>query len=102
MPDLPLYFDLLLDGFSNKEIAEKRLLPSLESHPISQQAMAKSGPSSRTFFVSTSRFKPQHNQKRSAGCLLPHPSNGTCSISAALRRVLSGRLSYLLVVVILE
>ena len=41
LPDLPLYFDLLLDGFSNKEIAEKRLLPSLESHPISQQAMAK-------------------------------------------------------------
>ena len=41
MPDLPLYFDLLLDGFSNKEIAERRLLPSLESRPISQQAMAK-------------------------------------------------------------
>ena len=41
LPDLPLYFDLLLDGYSNKEIAEKRLLPSLESHPISQQAMAK-------------------------------------------------------------
>jgi len=41
MPDLPLYFDLLLDGFSNKEIAERRLLPSLELHPISQQAMAK-------------------------------------------------------------
>jgi DNA-directed RNA polymerase specialized sigma24 family protein len=41
MPDLPLYFDLLLDGHSNKEIAERRLLPSLESHPISQQAMAK-------------------------------------------------------------
>jgi hypothetical protein len=41
MPDLPLYFDLLLDGFSNKEIAERRLLPSLELQPMSQQAMAK-------------------------------------------------------------
>jgi len=41
MPDLPIYFDLLLDGFSNKEIAERRLLPSLESRPISQQAMPK-------------------------------------------------------------
>jgi DNA-directed RNA polymerase specialized sigma24 family protein len=29
LPDLPLYFDLLLDGHSNAEIAEKRLLPSL-------------------------------------------------------------------------
>jgi DNA-directed RNA polymerase specialized sigma24 family protein len=41
LPDLPLYFDLLLDGHSNAEIAEKRLLPSLRERPISQQALAK-------------------------------------------------------------
>ena len=41
MPDLPLYFDLLLDGVSNKQIAEDRLLPSLKDRPISQQALAK-------------------------------------------------------------
>jgi hypothetical protein len=41
MPDLPLYFDLLLDGVSNKQIAEGRLLPSLLDKPISQQALAK-------------------------------------------------------------
>lgn len=41
MPDLPLYFDLLLDGISNKQIAEDRLLPSLKEKPISQQALAK-------------------------------------------------------------
>lgn len=41
LPDLPLYFDLLLDGYSNKEIAEKRLLPSLQHRPVSQQALAK-------------------------------------------------------------
>ena len=41
MPDLPMYFDLLLDGVSNKQIAEDRLLPSLKEKPISQQALAK-------------------------------------------------------------
>ena len=41
LPDLPTYLDLLLDGHSNKEIAEKRLLPSLREQPISQQALAK-------------------------------------------------------------
>ena len=41
MPDLPLYFDLLLDGVSNKQIAEDRLLPSLRDKPMSQQALAK-------------------------------------------------------------
>jgi len=41
MPDLPLYFDLLLDGVSNKQIAEDRLLPSLRHRPISQQALAR-------------------------------------------------------------
>ena len=41
MPDLPLYFDLLLDGISNKQIAEDRLLPSLQDKPMSQQALAK-------------------------------------------------------------
>jgi DNA-directed RNA polymerase specialized sigma24 family protein len=41
MPDLPLYFDLLLDGYSNKSIAEERMLPSLQERPISQQALAK-------------------------------------------------------------
>ena len=41
MPDLPLYFDLLLDGLSNKQIAEDRLLPSLKEKPMSQQALAK-------------------------------------------------------------
>lgn len=43
LPDLPLYFDLLLDGHSNAEIAEKRLLPSLRERPISQQALATYG-----------------------------------------------------------
>ena len=41
MPDLDLYFDLLLDGYSNKEIAESRLLPSLKNQPMSQQGLAK-------------------------------------------------------------
>lgn len=41
MPDLPTYFDLLLDGVSNKQIAEERMLPSLREKPISQQALAK-------------------------------------------------------------
>ena len=41
IPDLPLYLDLLMDGYSNKEIAENRLLPSLKDKPISQQALAK-------------------------------------------------------------
>lgn len=41
MPDLPLYFDLLLDGFSNKAIAEARMMPSLRDKPISQQALAR-------------------------------------------------------------
>ena len=41
MPDLSLYFDLLLDGVSNKEIAEQRMLPSLRDRPMSQQALAK-------------------------------------------------------------
>lgn len=41
MPDLPTYFDLLLDGVSNKQIAENRMLPSLRERPISQQALAK-------------------------------------------------------------
>ena len=41
MPDLPLYFDLLLDGVSNKQIAKDKLLPSLKKKPISQQALAK-------------------------------------------------------------
>jgi len=41
IPDLPLYLDLILDGYSNKEIAENRLLPSLKDKPVSQQALAK-------------------------------------------------------------
>ena len=41
MPDLPLYFELLMSGYSNKEIADKRLLPSLQEKSMSQQALAK-------------------------------------------------------------
>lgn len=41
LPDLPLYFDLLMDGFSNAEIANKRMLPSLKQRPMSQQGLAK-------------------------------------------------------------
>ena len=41
MPDLDLYFQLLCDGFSNKEIAEQRMLPSLREKPMSQQGLAK-------------------------------------------------------------
>lgn len=41
MPDLPLYFELLLDGHSNKQIAEDRMLPSLKEKPMSQQGLAK-------------------------------------------------------------
>lgn len=41
VPDLTTYLNLLLDGYSNKEIAEKRLLPSLKEQPITHQALAK-------------------------------------------------------------
>ena len=40
-PDLALYFELLLNGHSNKEIAERRMLPSLREKPISQQMLAR-------------------------------------------------------------
>jgi DNA-directed RNA polymerase specialized sigma24 family protein len=40
-PEIALYFDLLLDGYSNKQIAEDRLLPSLKTKPMTQQALAK-------------------------------------------------------------
>lgn len=40
-PDLPMYFSLLMDGFSNKEIAERQMLPSLKDKPISQQMLAR-------------------------------------------------------------
>jgi len=39
--ELPLYFDLLMDGFSNQQIANDRMLPSLQSQPMSQQALSK-------------------------------------------------------------
>jgi len=41
LPDLPRYFELLISGYSNKEIAEQRMLPNLREKPISQQALAK-------------------------------------------------------------
>ncbi len=41
MPDLGLYFQLLLEGRSNQEIAEHKLLPSLKEHPMTQQGLAK-------------------------------------------------------------
>jgi DNA-directed RNA polymerase specialized sigma24 family protein len=41
LPDLPLYFDLLLDGYSNKQIAEDKLLSSLKAKPMTQQGLAK-------------------------------------------------------------
>jgi len=40
LPDLPLYFSLLLAGYSNKTIAENQMLPSLRKKPISQQGLA--------------------------------------------------------------
>jgi DNA-directed RNA polymerase specialized sigma24 family protein len=39
--DISMYLELLLDGYSNKEIAEKKMLPFLKLRPISQQALAK-------------------------------------------------------------
>ena len=39
--ELPLYFDLLMDGFSNQQIANDRMLPGLQSQPMSQQALSK-------------------------------------------------------------
>ena len=41
LPDLPLYFQLMMEGYSNAEVAEQRMLPSLKERPISQQALAK-------------------------------------------------------------
>jgi DNA-directed RNA polymerase specialized sigma24 family protein len=41
LPDLPLYFQLMMEGYSNAEVAEQRMLPSLKEKPISQQALAK-------------------------------------------------------------
>lgn len=40
-PDLVTYLDLLLEGVSNKSIAEQRMLPSLRERPMSQQGLAK-------------------------------------------------------------
>jgi len=40
-PDLPLYFQLLLEGYTNSEIADKQMLPSLKDSPMSHQALAK-------------------------------------------------------------
>lgn len=39
-PDLPLYFQLLLDGYSTEEIAKKQMLPSLKEKPMSPQALS--------------------------------------------------------------
>ena len=41
LPDLPLYFQLMMEGYSNAEVAEQRMLPSLKEKPISQQALVK-------------------------------------------------------------
>jgi len=40
-PDLVAYLDLLLEGVSNKSIAEQKMLPSLRERPMSQQGLAK-------------------------------------------------------------
>lgn len=40
-PDLPLYFDLLLDGYRDSEIVNNQMLPFLKDKPISQQAWSK-------------------------------------------------------------
>lgn len=40
-PDLPLYFDLLLDGYKDSEIIRDQMLPFLKDKPMSQQAWSK-------------------------------------------------------------
>jgi len=40
-PDLPLYFDLLLEGFKDSEIVKNQMLPFLKDKPMSQQAWSK-------------------------------------------------------------
>jgi hypothetical protein len=40
-PDLPLYFQLLMDGVSNKTILEEGMLPSLKDNPVSEVTMYK-------------------------------------------------------------
>lgn len=41
LPDLPRYFELLMSGYSNKEIAEQRMLPNFREKSMSQQALAR-------------------------------------------------------------
>jgi DNA-directed RNA polymerase specialized sigma24 family protein len=40
-PDIVEYFKLLLDGHNTKEIAENRLLPSLQAKPMVQQGLRR-------------------------------------------------------------
>lgn len=40
-PDLPLYFKLIMEGYSNSEISEQQMLPSLKNNPLSHQTLAK-------------------------------------------------------------
>ena len=39
--DLPLYFKLLVDGYTNTEIAENQMLPSMKENPMTQQGLAR-------------------------------------------------------------
>ena len=41
MPDIALYFQLLLEGHSTDEIAREKLLPSLQEKPMTQQGLRK-------------------------------------------------------------